>query len=348
MKKTVLKNPYTLTFGRKPENLIGRNQEISEILECFQNDVPEYQVCMLTGLRGVGKTVCLTAIANELRQNKNWLVADLSSERNLIDALVAELAGQQGFLSLLKRAKLKLSAFGLGLELGTREQIKDNAVVLDKILAKLTEKGKRVLVTVDEVVPNKYIREFVSQFQIYIRKNYNVFLLMTGLHENIYDLQNTKTMTFLYRAPKIVLSSLNMRLVEANYKKVFDLSDKDAHAMATLSKGYPYAFQLLGYLCFKERKKCGDVLSEFDAYLSEYVYDKIWAELSSMDKKVLHAMAKSNNLKVNMIRRMLDMESGTFSVYRQRLLKKGILSVPEYGYLDFVLPRFKEYIEKMG
>lgn len=347
MKKTALKNPYTLTFGRKPENLIGRNQEISDILECFQNDVPEYQVCMLTGLRGVGKTVCLTAVANEFRQDKNWLVVDLSSERNLIDALTAELAGHQGFLSLLKNAKLKLSAFGLGLELGTREQIKDNAVVLDRILAKLTENGKRVLVTLDEAVPNRFVREFVSQFQIYIRKNYNVFLLMTGLHENIYDLQNAKTMTFLYRAPKIVLGPLNMWLIEANYQKVFGLSDKDAHTMAVLTKGYPYAFQLLGYLCFKEQKKCDDVLLEFDAYLGEYVYDKIWSELSAMDKKVLYAMAKSNNFKVNTIRQMVNMESGTFSVYRQRLLKKGILSVPEYGCLDFVLPRFKEYVEKM-
>lgn len=41
------------------------------------------------------------------------------------------------------------------------------------------------------------------------------------------------------------------------------------------------------------------------------------------------------------------MSSGAFSIYRNRLLKKGILTAPVYGYVDFALPQFKEFLQQM-
>ncbi|MCQ2362301.1 MAG: ATP-binding protein [Acidaminococcaceae bacterium] len=339
-----MKNPFSLTFGKQPQSLIGRDRQIDEIVDSFSAPLPDYQVCMLTGVRGVGKTVFLTSVANELRQNKDWLVLDLSPERNLLDSMVAELADNSNFLDYLKRAKVSISVFGLGVNFGENGVTKDSAVVLDKMLAQLSKGKKRILVTVDEVVSNKYVREFVSQVQIYLRKNYNIFLLMTGLYENVYDLQNASTMTFLYRAPKLELGPLNLLLVAEKYKEIFDLSDTDAKAMADLTKGYPYAFQVLGYLCFKQKKHFDELLTEYDAYLREYVYDKIWSEMSRGDKAVLLAMAKAQGTKVVSVREELTMPSNNFAIYRKRLLKKGVVAVPEYGHLEFVLPRFKEFV----
>lgn len=339
-----MNNPFSLTFGKQPQSLIGRDQQIDEIVSSFTATVPDYQVCMLTGVRGVGKTVFLTSVANELRQNKDWLVLDLSPERNLLDSMTAELADNTSFLDYLKRAKISISAFGLGLKFGEGGAVKDSAVVLDKMLAQLTKGKKRVLVTVDEVVSNKNVREFVSQVQIYLRKNYNIFLLMTGLYENVYDLQNASTMTFLYRAPKLELGPLNLLLVAEKYKEIFRLSAADAKAMAELTKGYPYAFQVLGYLCFKQNKHFDKLLVEYDAYLREYVYEKIWSEMSKGDRAVLLAMAKAKDTKVASIRDVLTMPSSNFAIYRKRLLKKGVVESSEYGHLDFVLPRFKEFV----
>ncbi len=339
-----MNNPFSLTFGKQPKSLIGRDSQIDEIVSSFSADPPDYQVCMLTGVRGVGKTVFLTSVANELRQNKDWLVLDLSPERNLLDSMVAELADNTNFLDYLKRTKISISAFGLGLKFGEGGAVKGSAVVLDKMLAQLTKGKKRVLVTVDEVVSNKHVREFVSQVQIYLRKNYNIFLLMTGLYENVYDLQNASTMTFLYRAPKLELRPLNLLLVAEKYKEIFGLSNTDAKAMAELTKGYPYAFQVLGYLCFKQKKHFDKLLVEYDAYLREYVYEKIWLKMSHCDKAVLFAMVKARDTKVASVREVLAMPSNNFAIYRKRLLKKGVVAVSEYGHLEFVLPRFKEFI----
>ena len=38
------------------------------------------------------------------------------------------------------------------------------------------------------------------------------------------------------------------------------------------------------------------------------------------------------------------MSSNSFSTYRKRLTKKGIIQSPDYGWLSFTLPRFREFI----
>ena len=59
-------NPFSLTFGKEPISLIEREQQKNEVIEGFSGDNPEFQVCMITGVRGSGKTVLMTTIANEL------------------------------------------------------------------------------------------------------------------------------------------------------------------------------------------------------------------------------------------------------------------------------------------
>lgn len=49
---------------------------------------------------------------------------------------------------------------------------------------------------------------------------------MTGLYENIYDLQNEKSLTFLYRAPKIILEPLNYTAIKSHYMRIFDIMMK--------------------------------------------------------------------------------------------------------------------------
>ena len=85
-------------------------------------------------------------------------------------------------------------------------------------------------------------------------------------------------------------------------------------------------------------------MDDFDAYLGEYVYDKIWEELSDNDRKAILAIAQSENGRIEEIRKLSGMGSNELSVYRSRLLRKGIISSTRYGYLELVLPRFREYL----
>ena len=218
------------------------------------------------------------------------------------------------------------------------------------MLTELAKKGKRVLITIDEVVNNDYVKVFISAYQLFLREKLPVFLLMTGLYDNIYNLQNEKTLTFLYRAPKIILKPLPLGSIAGSYAEVLPVEEEKAAAMARLTKGYPYAYQVLGYLYWKknvDEKGSGrleDLLAEYDELLEEYVYEKIWSELSSKEKEILAQIPADGSIRIAEIRQRLSMPSNAMSVYRERLKRKGVVDASEHGKLAFSLPRFGEII----
>ena len=322
-------NPFSLSFGKEPASYIARDYQSNEILESFEADNPSYQVCMITGVRGAGKTVAMSVIANTLAADSRWIIVNLNPERDLLQTFAAELSNRKELFELFRDAKINLSFLGFGLEIDGEPPITDIVVALRRMLEKLTKSGKRILITIDEVSLNRQMREFASQFQIFMREGLNVFLIMTGLYENIYELQNEKTLTFLFRAPKVELKPLSIPLIVQKYKEVFRIAEDEA--LHRREGG---------------NKSTEELLPQFDTYLEDYVYEKIWSELSRKDKEVVVAMCSAPATKVETIRSRLKMPSNSFSTYRKRLTKKGIVQSPEYGWLSFTLPRFKEFVRR--
>jgi hypothetical protein len=339
-------NPFTLSFGREPANRIDRAVQREMILESFQEERPSNQVYMITGVRGVGKTVMMTDISKYFASKDEWIVVDLTPELNLLSMLAAELYHYQGMAEACRQAKINLSFLGIGVEIDGADQITDLNVAIRRMLTHIKNQKKKVLITIDEAVCNKTMREFCSVFQIYMRQELPVFLLLSGLYEKIYELQNEETLTFLYRAPKIELQPLNIGMIANRYQKIFHLADDDALKMAQETKGYSFAFQVLGYLSWQKGEHWTRVLPEYSQYLEEYVYQKLWSEVSHKDKKILRAMAETEDTRVAAIRSTLDISSSLFSVYRNRLIKKGLVYSADYGRIEFVLPRFKEFVTK--
>ena len=114
--------------------------------------------------------------------------------------------------------------------------------------------------------------------------------------------------------------------------------------MAKLTRGYPFAFQVLGYYTFEHGGDYLAALPEVKQYLAEYAYDKIWSELSRNDRRVLSAISASESGSVSEIKEDLNMASNEFSPYRNRLIKKGLIRGEERGFVQLTLPFFEEYI----
>lgn len=339
-----MSNPFTLSFGKKPAQFISRITQTNEIVENFRADVPSNQIYMLTGVRGSGKTVMMTTVSNIIAEDNNWITLELNPARDLLQSLAAKLYGIPELHTLFLKAKFDFSAFGLGVSIENAAPVTDIETAISLMLGVLKEEGKRLLITIDEATNSDNIRVFASSFQIFLRQDYPVFLLMTGLYDNLYDLQNEKSLTFLYRAPKIVLDPLNYTAVKKHYMDIFGLSVQDAEYMALLTKGYPFAFQVLGYLTWNHEGDYEAVIDEYEQYLSEFVYDKIWSELSQKDRIVARGIAEVDGGKIKDIRERLGMETNEFNPYRKRLIKKGILSGEMRGYVYFTLPLFDEYV----
>ncbi|MBR2066704.1 MAG: ATP-binding protein, partial [Solobacterium sp.] len=339
-------NPYTLTFGKKPSQLVSRTTYISSIFETFNSPAPTQQVFIITGVRGSGKTVLMTEATKQFKETKDWIVVELNPERDLLISLAAKLSSIPSLVPLFKDAKINLSFFGLSLEIKSAPPITDIEIALQKMIEVLNKKKKRLLITIDEVSNTKEMKVFASTFQILIRQELPVFLLMTGLYDNVDALQNEKTMTFLYRAPKINLSPLRISSIAENYQTIFKLSDEEALEMARLTNGYPFAFQVLGYFRYQNGDLGKKTLHDFQQYLQDYAYDKIWMELSKKDKDIAYGIATTHSKKISDIRKTLNIQTNQFNPYRNRLIKKGIINGDTYGYVSFTLPLFDKYIKE--
>lgn len=68
------KNPFMISFSREPEEYISRPEQVSKVVRTFTMDPVTDQLFMITGVRGCGKTVFMTSIANELERKDDWLV----------------------------------------------------------------------------------------------------------------------------------------------------------------------------------------------------------------------------------------------------------------------------------
>lgn len=110
------------------------------------------------------------------------------------------------------------------------------------------------------------------------------------------------------------------------------------------TRGYPFAFQVLGYLTWNNHGDYKSILPQYEQYLSEFVYDKLWSELSAKDKMVARGIAQVNSGKISEIRAILHMETNEFNPYRKRLIRKGLIDGETRGYVKFTLPFFEEYV----
>ena len=342
-----MSNPFTLSFGKQPLTYISRLEQTNEVVENFTAEPANCMMYMITGVRGAGKTVLMTSIAKQLSENKKWIIIELNPELDLLEQLAAKLYNLPENHLIFTKAKIDLSFFGLGISVEGGQQFTSIDTAIETMLDLLKKEGKKVLVLLDEVTNNKSMRILAHSFQIYIRKELEIYILMTGLYENIYQLQNEKSLTFLYRAPKIHISPLNTGAIVESYKTIFKIDNKYAKEMADETKGYAFAYQVLGYVKWRNpEKSLKQVMPEYEQYLEEYVYQKIWSELSETDRNVLLGLEGKEEMKIKDLREKIDMSSSLFSTYRDRLDKKGLIDTSKYGYISLLLPRFSNFIEK--
>jgi len=340
-------NPFTLSFGTIPTEFISRPVQTLELLNNFLSEKPSTNMYMITGVRGAGKTVMLTEISKELRKNENWIVIEVSPESSITESIISNLYNLEKIRPLFIKLKINLSHSGAGISIENSSPDMTSEVMLEKMLQILKKNSIRLMIVIDEVTNNQYVKRFAHTFQIMIRQEYDIYIIMTGLYENIYNLQNEKSLTFLYRAPKISLAPLSITSIANSYASIFSIEKEIALELAKTTCGYPFAFQVLGYLCWsKKDTNIANLVEEYDQYLSEYVYDKIWSELTEKDKQILFVISEQKDyVKIQLLRENTGMSSSLFSSYRDKLIRKGIVDVSRYGYINMILPRFREYVQ---
>ena len=338
-------NPFTLTFGIEPSEYIARYENTETIISTFTANHPVSQTYMIEGVRGTGKTVMMTRITKEIKEDPNWIVVDLNSTKDLIEEFAIRLADACKKKKGILPAGFNISIAGFGVRVSGTPAASNYISQIEDMLASIQKKNKRVLITIDEVQHDENMRGFASEFQILIRKEYPLFLLMTGLYEQINAIQNDSALTFLLRTPKICLEPLSVFQIAKLYESVFDIDIEAAKNMANITKGYAFAFQALGMLYFEHRntERMEKILTMLDGMLDDYVYKKIWQSLSGVEKRIMKSIGDSE-MKVADVLAATQIESSSFSRYRDSLIKKGLIMSTKHGYVSIALPRFSGII----
>ena len=135
-------NPYTLTFGQSPAQIISRSLQAEEIVNDFSGEIPSQHIYLITGVRGSGKTVFMTDISRALKADDGWITIELNPERDLLESLLAKLSGMDKLSSLFREVKINLSFLGFGVEIAGVTPIKDGESALSRMFEVLRKHGK--------------------------------------------------------------------------------------------------------------------------------------------------------------------------------------------------------------
>ena len=352
-----MQNPFTTTFSKAPEYTYISTQKTDEILENFSYENPTESVYKITGVRGSGKTVILAKIEEELKNESNrekgWIVLDLNPARDMLRQIAAMLHKEGFGKSDTKNRSVNISAMvlgtggGLGYSAEKEDVFFDIGVEIEKMIQQAKEKGKKILIGIDEVSKTTEMIKFASEYGRWLRANYPVYLVCTGLYENIQEVSNVKNLTFFRRATTIKTEPLNVIRMAEMYKSKLNIDGVEARSMAKITKGYAYAFQTLGALYFKKKntESLADIISQLKAELFAYSYEKIWEEMTEADRFLVSLLTEQEEYKREEVLRLMGVQSGNYSVYRDRLIKRGILSARQ-GYISLALPYFADYMEE--
>ena len=223
---------------------------------------------------------------------------------------------------------------------------------------KLAEKGKGVLILIDEVHTSAAMREVAASYQELVGDRKNIAIGMAGLPHAVSGVLNDKVLTFLNRAQKVELGLISTAAFQAYFERAFsDLciqyDEKLISQAAEATRGMPYLMQLIGYYLVLYTESSGKISAESikkaenAAYhdLENNVFQPLLAPLSDNDRIFLQAMAGlGERVSITDLQKALGEKGPAVQPYRKRLLDAGVIEAPRRGELTFAVPYLAEYL----
>ena len=351
-----MQNPFTTTFSKIPDDTYIPTEQVASVIENFSYENPSESVFKITGVRGSGKTVLLAKIEQEIIESNTenrWIVCRLSPLRDMLMQL-ASLLSKTIFVENGKKAhsfNISASVLGTGGGFGFSSEKGDEpfdiGIAVEEMIKAASMQRKKILIGIDEVSKTKEMEIFALEFGKWLRAGYPVYLVCTGLYENIEQLSNGRNLTFFRRATTIKTGPLSyIRMVEM-YKAKLAVSSDTAKKLAESTLGYAYAFQELGVLAFRKQDSeiYDDIIDKLKVELYSYASEKIWEEESPEERKLLLLLDDNKEFSRQELMSALN-SSQSYSVYRDRLLRKGLIESSRRGAIKLALPFFGAYMKE--
>ncbi|MBA4370466.1 MAG: ATP-binding protein [Coriobacteriaceae bacterium] len=381
------KNPYAPGAGTKPPALVGRDEQVESfdvLLERLENGYSE-QSMIITGLRGVGKTVLLD-VFREKAEVRGWATVEWEVEKNApfgpkmaaqARRALLQIAPKAKWSERAKRAASILKSFTLtfnpdgsmtaGLDVeafagaGDSGSLGDDLADLFVSLGEAArEHGVGVVFLMDEI---QYLRSaeleaLITALHRCSRRSLAVTLVGAGLPQMPRLAGEAKSYSErLFRFPAIgaldpTTHAMDALILPARERGV-EYEPKAIGFIVDYTQGYPYFLQEYGKVVWDEAsaspvsaKDVRAVLPLVEAKLDESFFRVRAERTTEMELRYLHAMAElgPDPHTASEVAHRIGRTSAQLGQTRSRLIDKGLLYTPGYGFAAFTVPQFDRYM----
>nr|WP_241429210.1 ATP-binding protein [Agrococcus sp. ARC_14] len=349
--------------------LAGRDALLDEWREVFGLGAwSPYRAALVTGMRGVGKTVLLNAVEDAALAH-DWTVVHGTLHAGLIDALEHDRLPamlQEQDPDAVSREVTGLTVSQLG---GVRTDVQqryDREPRLESMLARLVElaeaRGAGLLVSLDEVskASLEQLRRIAIAVQHLMREDRRIAIVAAGVPASIAAALDADGLTFFRRAQQVRLDTLTLpetraAVAEPVRSRGRTIGEAALERAARASEGYPYLVQSIGARAWEYTPSTSEITTDAVQHAVEVAYAAMGESvivpalrgLSSRDRDYLLAMAQDDEpASTAVVAERMETTAGNAARQRARLLDGGIIVAPARGLVGFAIPRMREHLRE--
>lgn len=380
------RNPYAPGAGTKPPALVGRDKQIESfdiLLERLENGYAE-QSMIITGLRGVGKTVLLD-VFREKAEGRDWATVEWEIEKNSTFApkmaahvrrALLQIAPKARWTDRLLRAASILKSFTVtfasdgamtaGLDVEAFNGRGDSGVLPDDLTDLFVaigeaaqDQGVGVVFLIDEIqfLRPPELEALIVALHKCTRRSLPITLVGAGLPQIPRLAGEARSYSErLFRFPRIgELEAADARdaLVLPARPLGIEFTPEAVGYMVDYTQGYPYFLQEYGRIVWDETsaspvsaRDVGSVLPLVEAGLDESFFRVRAERATELELRYLYAMAElgPKAQRASEVARCIERTVEQAGPIRSRLIDKGLLYTPGHGYAAFTVPQFDRYM----
>ena len=380
-------NPYRPGAGLMPTYLAGRDEDIENIEQMFQAlsmNIPIPSV-VFSGLRGVGKTVLINRlqdIAEEKAifcrhieiEERNDFISQIAS---CSQAFLRKVSTKEKFKHLIQKPLDAIKSLIVSFDPN------DNTFSLSMqerelyTSSNLTQSLTEVFVTIGETASKTEtpICFFIDEMQ-YMKQNelgsliaalhrtnqlgYPIMIIGAGLPKIYKMLSEEKSYSerlFLYKTVDSLSYEQAKKAIEEPAKKFgIKYTEEAVKVIVDITKGYPFFIQQMCQVVYKntDDRVIKDYhvkhnMTEFLELLDNGFFKVRYERCAESDKKFIFAMVKCGELPctISNVAKNLHKSVSSISTTRAQLINKGIIYPVRYKELDFTVPEFEGYIQRL-
>ena len=380
------RNPYTPNAGAPPRYFAGRATEVEDfrvLLKRLANGYTEQSV-IVTGLRGVGKTVLLGEY-RRIADEEGWVAIDSEVSKNtdfgpqmanLARRALLQVSPKARWGDRAKAAAATLKSFSLTVQpdgsltagLDVEAEVgrgdtgilnEDLADVFEAIGEAAKEKNSGVVFLLDEVqfLDRIELEALIGAVHRTVQRKLPITFAGAGLPQLPGLAGDAKSYAErLFKFPMIGElpdDAATAAIVEPARAEGIEYEAGAVEMIVEYTEGYPYFLQEYGRAVWNLADgasiTCADVEAAgdvVDAELDESFFRARVQRSSSEELRYMRAMAHlgSNAQKASDVAEVLGKSSEQVAPIRARLINKGLLYTPRHGFAKFTVPQLDKFM----